>query len=136
MTCFLIGSLSGCASNPVDLPDWDLTPATVEVQQPLRLPEMPSPVSSTKETVTFSKADFERLLAYATTSGGNYDVALDNAEALEGLSRAYNHLIEAGKLQNQFTQIREEQLQRERRDHFMDNWFHRGVIVLIGLVAL
>jgi len=97
---------------------------------------MPSPVSSTEETVTFSKDGFERLLSYTTISGGNYDIAADNADALEGLSRAYNHLIEAGKLQNQFTQIREQQLEREVRDHRTDNWFHRGVIVLIGVIAL
>lgn len=136
MTCFLLGSLSGCASSPVEIPDWDLTPATVEVQQPIRLPELPSPASSTDETVTFTREDFQRLLEYSVVAGGNYEVATENADSLESLSRAYNHLIEAGKLQQQFTQVREEQLQQERRDHFVDNWFHRGLIALGILVAL
>ncbi|KPK74255.1 MAG: hypothetical protein AMJ84_00260 [Acidithiobacillales bacterium SM23_46] len=97
---------------------------------------MPSPVSSTEETVTFSKDGFEALVRYTVVAGGNYEAAEANAEALEDLSKAYNHLIDAGQLQQQFTQVREEQLERERRDHFMDNWFHRGLIALGLLVAL
>lgn len=69
-------------------------------------------------------------------AGGNYEIAQENAKALTALSASYNHLIEAGKLQNQFTLVREEQLQQERRDHFIDNWFHRGLIALGLLVAL
>lgn len=136
MTCFLLGSLSGCASNPVDLPDWDLAPAIEEFQHQRRLPEIPAPASSTEDTVTFTKDDFARLTAYIIVAGGNYDVAAANELALSAQIRAYNMLIEAGKMQNQFTQIRDEQLERERRDHFMDNWLHRGVIVLGLLVTL
>ena len=129
-------SLSGCASqNPVDLPDWDLTPATVEIQQPLRLPEIPSPASTTEDSVTFTREGFAALVQYTIVAGGNTDIALENAAALEALSRSYNHLIEAGKLQMQFTQVRDEQLQRERREHEMDNWFYRGLIAL-GLIAV
>lgn len=136
MTCLVLLSLSGCASqSPVDIPDWDLTPATVEIQQPLRLPEIPSPASSTEDTVTFTREDFAALVQYAIVAGGNQDISEHNTAALEGLSRAYNHLIEAGKMQHQFTQIREEQLARERRAHEMDNWFYRGVIAL-GILAI
>ncbi len=136
MTFFLLGALSGCASSPVEIPEWDITPARVEAQQPVRLPELPSPASSTEDTVTFTAEGFEALLSYAVVSGGNYDIAKENAAALEAQSQAYNSLIEAGKLQRQFAQIREEQLARERRDHFVDNWFHRGLIALAILVAL
>lgn len=134
MTCFLVGSLSGCASAPVEIPEWDLTPAVVEATAPLSLPELPSPVAVTEEGATFSPEGFAALLAYATTAGGNFDIALENAAALEAQAAAYNQLIEAGKLQRQFTQIREEQLAIERRDHFIDNWVYRAVIglALIG----
>lgn len=84
--------------------------------------------------MTFTAAQFAVITDYLIVSGGNYDIAVENAEALEALSRSYNHLIEAGKLQNQFTQIREEQLARERRAHEFDNWFYRGVIAL-GLLG-
>lgn len=136
MICSVLLSLSGCASqNPVDLPDWDLTPATVEIQQPLRLPEIPSPASVTEDSVTFTKDQFASLVQYTIVAGGNQAIASENAAALESLSRSYNHLIEAGKLQMQFTQVRDEQLQRERREHEMDNWFYRGLIAL-GLIAV
>lgn len=134
MICFLVGSLSGCASAPVEIPEWELTPAVVEVTQPIRLPELPSPVSQQADTVTFSQQGFAALLAYATAAGGNFDIALENAAALEAQAAAYNQLIEAGKLQRQFTQIREEQLAIERRDHLIDNWVYRAIIglALIG----
>jgi hypothetical protein len=56
--------------------------------------------------------------------------------ALESMNAAYNSLIVAGQAQLSFTQIREEQLQQERRDHFIDNWFHRGLIAIAILVTL
>lgn len=136
MICCLLGSLSACASNPVDIPKWDLVPVEEASQHPIRLPELPSPVSSTEDTVTFSRPDFARLLRYATVSGGNYEIAEANALALESMNEAYNSLIVAGQAQLSFTQIREEQLQQERRDHFIDNWFHRGLIALAILVTL
>lgn len=136
MICCLLGSLNGCASNPVDLPDWDIVPSKEVVQPQQRLPEIPSPVSSTEDTVTFSKDSFSRLVAYTIVAGGNYEIGAANEAALEAQIRAYNMLIEAGKLQKQFTQIRDEQLQREIRDHTMDNWFHRGIIALAILVSL
>lgn len=136
MTFFLLGPLSGCASNPVDLPNWDLVPSEEVVQEQRRLPEMPSPASSTEDTVTFTKDDFARLVAYTVVAGGNYDVGEANQKALMAQIRAYNMLIEAGKLQNQFTQIRDEQLRRERSEHLQDNWLHRGIIVLGLLVVL
>ena len=130
MTCLAVGSLSGCASAPVEIPEWDLEPAVVEVTEPLRLPELPSPVSSTDSTATFDAEGMEALLQYATVAGGNYEIAVENARALEAQAAAYNELIQAGQLQRQFTQIREEQLANERRDHMINNWVHRGIILL------
>lgn len=136
MICCLLGSLNGCASSPVDIPKWDLVPVEEQAQHPIRLPELPSPVASTDSTVTFTQPDFARLLRYATVSGGNYEIAEANALALESMNEAYNSLIVAGQAQLSFTQVREEQLQQERRDHFIDNWFHRGLIALAILVTL
>ena len=126
--------LSACASSPVELPDWNLTRASETAQQPVRLPEFPAGTRST-DSVTYTTEEFRSIVAYLTASGGNYDIALANAEALERQAAAYNYLIEAGRLQAQFAQIREEQLARERREHAQDNWFHRGLIAL-GLAAV
>ena len=134
MICSLIFSLSGCASSPVEIPQWDLTPVTVEAQPPLRLPEFPSPESSTEDTVTFSKQSFATIVDYMSVSGGNYTIAKENAAALDDMGAAYNQLIEVGKLQRSFTQIVQAQLEREISDHTFDNWFYRGLIAL-GIAA-
>ena len=136
MICFLLGSLSGCASSPVDLPTCEVEPSTTEIQTPLRLPEMPSPERGAEGTFIFTGEQFAVLLDYATISGGNYDIASENAAALEKQSEAYNELSACAASAHQFGQVREEQLARERRDHFIDNWFHRGLIALGILVAL
>jgi hypothetical protein len=93
-------------------------------------------VSSTEDTVTFDTAGFRTILDIVDIGDGNYTIAQENGAAADAQGEAYNQLIEVGKLQRQFTQIREEQLARERRDHFVDNWFHRGLIALGILVAL
>lgn len=136
MICFLLGSLSGCASSPVELPTCEVEPVSVDVQRPLRLPEMPSPVAGDDQTVSFDRDGFAALVAYTMAAGGNYEVAVANAEALEAQSGAYNELIQCSRIAHQFGQVREEQLAQERRDHFIDNWFHRGLIALGLLVAV
>ena len=136
MTCSLLLSLSGCVSSPVELPTCEVEHTTTKIQQPLSLPELPSPESSTADTVTFSKDSFRALVDYSIVAGGNYDIAVANAAALDTQSEAYNELAECSRLAHQFGQVREEQLERERRDHFVDNWFHRGLIALGILVAL
>ena len=85
--------------------------------------------------MTFTREGFQRLLEYAVVAGGNQEIAQANALALAALSQSYNALIEAGKLQRQFAQVREEQLERERREHQVDGWFYRGLIAL-GVLAL
>lgn len=136
MICSLLGSLSGCVSSPVELPTCEVERVSVEVQRPLRLPEMPPPVSGNDDTVSFDRDGFAALVAYTIAAGGNYEVAVANADALEAQSGAYNELIECSRLAHQFGQVREEQLAQERRDHFIDNWFHRGLIALGILVAV
>lgn len=136
MICFLLGSLSGCVSSPVDLPTCEVERVSVEVQEPLRLPEMPSPVSADDQVVSFDREGFGALTAYTIAAGGNYEIAVANAEALAAQSEAYNELVDCAGLAHQFGQVREEQLAQERRDHFVDNWFHRGLIALGILVAV
>lgn len=136
MIFLVLGSLSGCVSSPVELPTCEVTETSVEIQHPLRLPEIPSPHSVSDNYVTFLPHEFAQLTEYVTVAGGNQTIAQENAAALETQSEAYNTLIDCSRTAHQFGQVREEQLERERRDHFMDNWFHRGLIALGILVAL
>jgi len=131
----ILGTLSGCANTPVSLPSWDIPQATEEAQQPLELPVRPQATLSETGMAEFSQEGMLQLQRYAAASEANFAIARANAQALEAQSRAYNALIDAGELQRQVAEIRAELLELERRDHFIDVWFHRGVIVL-GLVAV
>ena len=133
---FLLGlSLtSGCASEPVQLPDWNIVPAQETAQYPLGQPERPVAASSTGTTITFDEAGIRALEAQHEAAVANHAIATANAQALEAQSRAYNSLIEAGQYQQQIAEIRQELLDIERRNHFVDNWFYRGLIAL-GLIA-
>ena len=121
MICFLLGSLSGCASNRIEIPSWEVEPVSVHAQDPVRLPELPSPASSTQDTVTFTREGFQALLAYSIVAGDNQEIAQANADSLRLLSQSYNELVQAGKLNTEFAKVREEQLDRERHEHFVDN---------------
>jgi hypothetical protein len=68
------------------------------------------------------------------TGKANHDIAAANAEAAKAQSQAYNQLIEAGRMQREVAVIRQEMLDQERRDHQVDNLFHR-VIIALGIVA-
>ena len=121
-----------CASQPIELPDWDLAARQddAEVADPIVLPmlwEIPS-------TGVWPVECWKALDAYDIAAQANYEAAALNANALRQSERAYDSLIEAGKLQSQLAQIREEMLERERRDHTADNWFYR-VIITLGLIG-
>lgn len=73
------------------------------------------------------------LKTFLIVAEANTAIAAENGEALAAQSAAYNELVTAGQHQRDYARIREEQLESERREHWIDNWFHRAVIVLMGL---
>lgn len=125
--------VAGCASNPVELPDWDLAArqSDVEVTNPLPLPML----CAIPETGVWPAECWKMLDAYDIVASANYEAAASNASALRKSEAAYDSLIEAGKLQSQLARIREEMLERERRAHTLDNWFYR-VIIALGLIGV
>lgn len=129
----LIVTISGCSSTPIELPEWDFEPSDTVIAYPVRPPERPVEASTTASTVTYDSAGFDRLITYMDVADANYDVAVALAKALEAESRSFNHLVEAGKTQRQVAIIRQELLDQERQDHRIDNLWHRGLIVLIGI---
>lgn len=128
--------LNGCASQTLKLPDCDVKEASVEIQELRRLPAISDPVI-TETSATYTADQFRELTRYVIVAGGNYDAGNNNTEALISQSKAYNELIGCSKFQHKFSEVREQQLEQERKDHFIDNLWHRGLIVLIGVgVAL
>ena len=137
--CSIIGvliALTACSTTR-ELPDCEIPEAPDDAQRAVSLPELPQEVSSTDTTATFDLDGMLQLKRYRIASDTNTEVANLNAEALEARNESVNALIECVRGQNVWMEIREDELEREKRDHFIDNWFHRGVIVLIGIgVAL
>ncbi len=129
----LIATISACSSTPIELPKWDFEPSDTEIVYPVKLPERPVEASSTAVTITYDSAGFDRLITYMDVADANYDVGVALARALEAESRSFNHLVEAGKMQRQVAVIRQELLDQERQDHRMDNFWYRGLIILIGI---
>lgn len=72
---------------------------------------------------------------YEEIAEGNYKIALHTAAALRDADMAYDVLAKEGKYQQQLSQMRQELLEQERKDHAQDLWFYRGIIAL-GLVVV
>lgn len=125
-----VSILAACASQPVELPNWDLAERdqTKQAADPLELPVLCS--------MPWDYSDVEcwaALEQFDIVAEGNTEIAADNAAASLAGDQAYDELLGAAKIQQELSQIRQELLEKERRDHAIDNWWHRGLIVLIGI---
>lgn len=135
MLLLTVGILSGCATNEVAIPDWEIARIeAAEVTRPTPLPSLPE-IFVEGDRAYVTRNGLLQLEAYKVVAEGNYDSANYNAEAMKSYEAAYNHLIEAAKAQQQLEQIRKELLEQERRERTMDRWFYRGVFVLAGVVV-
>ena len=134
LTWLAIGTLAGCAATePVELPDWDIPEATAEVTQPLELPELPE-LRIDADRAVLNRDGVLALIAYRETAEANYTIAQANAQALEQQVAAYNALIRAGQLMVEIARIREDMLAQERAQAFQDRMFYRGLLAL-GIAA-
>ncbi len=123
--------VSACAHDPIQLPDFDVAErADVEVTDPTEYPLL-------CEIPWTATQCWQRLDVFEDVAVNNKDLAQLNADIARDSDAAYDHILSAAKQQQSVALIREEQLQLERRDHFLDNWFYRGLIALgILVVAL
>lgn len=127
----IVLTLSACATQQtVPIPDWKLAERDTShvVADPVPLPAL----CPLQEILTAKCA--ERIDVYEDVAEGNTQIAQLNANALRKTEQAYDNILDAGKLQQQLSQIRQELLEQERRAHFFDNMFYRSVIAL-GLLG-
>ena len=125
--------LTACSSAPPELPTCEIPAPMAEVGRPLRVPEMPSPVSSSEDSTSFDRAGIVILTQVRVAAATNEKVAEENALAIESRNEEVNQLIECARYSNIWMQQREEMLETERRDHFIDNLWHRGLIVVVAV---
>ncbi len=137
LAVFLIlsASLTACSSTPRELPTCDVPAPMAEVGHPLNVPEMPQEVSSTVDSATYDLQGLLQLKRLREASLANKTIAESNALAIEARNTEVNELIECARYQLIWMEDREDMLEQERRDHFIDNLWHRGVIVLIGVAV-
>lgn len=70
---------------------------------------------------------------YEDIAEGNKEIAQLNADIARDSDEAYDHILNAAKAQQEIAKIREEMLEAERRDHFIDNLWHRGLIIALAI---
>jgi len=131
----LIGLIAvGCASVPrTELPDWDLAERAVdtqEVAEPIALPELCAIPWGAENVECWSALD-----RYDIVSAGNIEIAIANASALRKTEEGYDALVNAGRMQQELSEIRQELLEEERKGRTLDKWYYRGIITL-GLIAV
>ena len=133
-TVLLIGLIAvGCASNPrTELPNWDIAERdkTEEAADPLVLPQLCTIPWSETNVACWSALD-----DYDVISAANYDIAEANTAALRKTEAGYDHIVQAGRMQQELGEIRQELLDEERRGRWLDKWYYRGIIAL-GLIAV
>lgn len=124
-----LGILAGCATEGPALPSWEIPEATETATEPLLLPALPA-LGVSGGVATLDRAGVLALTRYREAAEANTNIAGENAAALEAQSRAYNELIEAGKLQASVAAIREEQLKIARRQALVDRLTLRSALLL------
>ena len=96
---------------------------------------MPEAASSTLDSATYDLDGLLQLKRVNEAGKANFTVAEQNALAIEARNAEVNELIECARYMGVWIDVHAEDLNDEKRDHFIDNLWHRGVIVL-GLIAV
>lgn len=106
-----------------------------EVGHPLGVPEMPVETRRFEGGMEFDLEGLLQLDRVRKAGLSNKVIAEENALAIEARNAEINELIECARYQLIWMEDREDMLEAEQRDHFIDNLWHRGVIVLIGVAV-
>jgi hypothetical protein len=120
-------TVSACAVEPIQLPDFEAAERQdVEVTDPVEYTQLCEWPWTTAECL-------QRLDVFEDEAIDNKDLAQINANIARDSDEAYDHILAAAKAQQEISQIRQEMLEAERRDHFWDNVWLKSLIVLLGL---
>ena len=118
--------VSACAVEPIQLPDLQIAERSNE--------EVTDPVEYTLlcELPWTTEECLQRLDVFEDEAFDNKEIAQLNANIARDSDAAYDHILSAARKQQQIALLREEQLQLERRDHFIDKIQYGLVILLMG----
>ena len=138
LICLILGvSLStACSTTPPITPNCDIPAPMKEVGQAVSVPEMPVATSMTSDSATFDRAGVVTLTQVRIAAETNATVANENAAALEARNAEVNALIECARWQNVWIDVHAEDLNDEKREHFIDNARNAGFIGGLILVLV
>lgn len=138
LVVFLIlgASLTACSSGPEKRPDCQIPAPMAEVGHAVSVPQMPEAAIETQTTATYDLEGLLQLDRVHKAGAANYTIANENALAIESRNSEVNALIECSRHMGVWIDVHAEDLNDEKRAHFIDNLWHRGVIVLGILVAV
>lgn len=128
-------SLTACSTAPKPAPNCDVPAPMAQVGHALSVPEMPAAVSQTAESATFDLDGLLQLDRVRKAGEANQKIAQENSFAIDARNSEINALIECTYNMNLWIEFHAEDLADEKRAHFLDNWFYRGMIAL-GLIAV
>ena len=119
--------VSACATDPLKLPQFEAAErADVEVTDPSALPQLCEWPWTTAECL-------QRFEAYEDVSEGNTELAQLNADIVRDGEEAYDYILSGAKKQQEISQIRQEMYEAEQRDHFIDNMWHKALIIALAI---
>ncbi len=123
-------SLSGCAAEKTQLPNFELAArdTSVEVSDPVEYTQLCEWPWTDAECL-------QRLDVFEDEAIDNKKIAQLNADIARDGDMAYDHILSAAEKQQSIALIREDMLQAERNDHLWDNIWHRGLIFALAIVA-
>jgi len=127
----IVLTLAGCASVPTTpAPEWRVPDERTAVTDPTPLPPLCA-IPWQPDDVTC----WQQLDAFDIVAEGNTEIAQANANGLRNQEGATDAYIRAGQFQQQLTEFYREQLNDEKRAHWIDNATHR-IMIALGLVAV
>jgi len=120
-------TISACAAEKIQLPNFEEAERLdVEVTDPVDYPELCN--------IPFTAVEcWQSLDVFEDVAIGNKELAQLNADIARDGDKAYDHILSAAKKQQEVGQIRQEMLEAERRDHFINNVWHRALIILMAI---
>ena len=120
--------VSACVAERLELPDFEeAVRSDEEVTDPSNLPLLCG--------IPWSSAEcWQAIDVYEDVAEGNTEVAQLNADIARDGEEAYDHILNAAKNQQSVALIREDMLEEERRDHFLDNLWQR-IVIILGIIG-
>lgn len=119
--------VSGCAVEPIQLPKFETAERQdIEVTDPVEYTLLCPLPWTTEECL-------QRLDVFEDEAIDNKELAQLNADIARDSDEAYDYILSGAKKQQEIAQIRQEMLEAERRDHFIDNVWHRTLILALAI---